>query len=149
MSIFEWLGESSNPGPVGRAEFGPRKRGDQTRFTVLLRAFLSFVLIGAAIWLLAEPMGIRGLSAYLYPSLGFLVYCLIAYFVHPEPDESNMGLIVGLFDHPFRYSDDHNRFLLFLMIFLMPGRFISEAAVDTCTLIWNAARKSPKKAELE
>ena len=64
-----------------------------------------------------------------------LLYLVIAYLVHPQPDTSNIGWLGGLMDHPFRYSDDINRFLIFLVIALWPGRFVSESLVDVVLLL--------------
>ena len=60
----------------------------------------------------------------------FAAYLVFAYFARPEPDIFNVGLMGGLVDHPFRFSDDFNRFLMACKVMLMPGRFISEAFVD-------------------
>ena len=59
-----------------------------------------------------------------------IAYCLLGFFLRPEPDTSNMGWLGGLIDNPFRYSDDINRFLLFLKIFLVPGCFFAESVAD-------------------
>jgi hypothetical protein len=90
MSFFEWLGESSNPGPVGTTNFGSRTRGRQRRFMVLLRAFFSLMMIGVVFWIFFEILENRDPASYLYLSLGLGLYCLIAYFIHPEPDASNV-----------------------------------------------------------
>ena len=57
------------------------------------------------------------------------IYCLISYKVIPQSDTSNIGLLGGLIDHPFRYSDDINRFLILLSILLYPGRFIATTLI--------------------
>ncbi len=57
-------------------------------------------------------------------------YLLIAYFVLPEPDYGNMGWFGGLMDNPFRISDDLNRFLFFLRVLLIPGRFMARSIVN-------------------
>jgi hypothetical protein len=41
----------------------------------------------------------------------------------------------GVIDDPFRYSDDINRFLLFLKVFLFRGEFLSESIIDVTRLI--------------
>ncbi len=46
-----------------------------------------------------------------------------------------LGWLGGLMDHPFRYSDDINRFPIFLMIRLWPGRLIAESMIDTFLLL--------------
>jgi hypothetical protein len=59
-----------------------------------------------------------------------VVYLIIAYYVHPRPDWDNLGWAGGIFDNPFRYSDDANRGLVFLLVVLSPGRFVSTAIVE-------------------
>ena len=53
-------------------------------------------------------------------------------------DMNNLGWAGGLFNKPFRISEDVNRFLLFLKIVLLPGRFVAESCVDVIVLIRNA-----------
>lgn len=36
----------------------------------------------------------------------------------------------GLIDHPFRYSDDINRLLIFLSLLLLPGRMVAMGLID-------------------
>lgn len=143
MSLFEWLGESVNPGPTGSTKLGARKREPEPRVVVLLRGFIALTLLGAAVGVMAGPMGIRDLTTYRNVAIGFSVYAFIAHFVHPEPDTSNMGYAGGLIDDPFRISDDHNRFLFFFGLFLAPGRFFAEAFMDNLRLAWRACRKKP------
>ena len=86
MSIFEWLFERRNPGPIGDLDVGRPPRGGADR--------------------------------------------VASYFLHPEPDYSNLGWFGGLIDNPFRYSDDLNRGLAFLFTFLWPGRFVANALIN-------------------
>jgi hypothetical protein len=69
-----------------------------------------------------------------------LAYALVGHFVRPQADTSNLGW-AGIFDNPFRYSDDINRFLLFLSILLWPGRFVIESLIDVFALSLRAHRK--------
>ncbi|WP_266213722.1 hypothetical protein [Paraliomyxa miuraensis] len=73
--------------------------------------------------------------AFTWGALGWtsgilLAYLLVAYFIRPRPDFDNIGWLGGLIDNPFRYSDDINRFLMFLMVVLLPGRFVSDSLVE-------------------
>lgn len=143
MSLFEWLGESYDPGPSGETHFGPRDRGRRSRATVLIRAGICLSLLGGLGYLMHQEMGIRDFADYRNTAVGVFFYSFVAYFVHPEPDTSNMGMFGGLMDHPLRYSDDVNRFLLFFLVFLLPGRFLSESFVDLIRLIRHAGHRSP------
>jgi len=146
MSFFEWLGESYDPGAPGVTEFGPRQRGKPSRLSVLVRAFISLLLLGGIAFVMHQKMGIREFHLYRNTLVAVGFYSLVAYHVHPEPDTSNMGWLGGLIDHPFRYTDDANRFLLFLLILLFPGRFWSEALVDLFRLIRCSVRRTPPPA---
>ncbi len=135
MSLFEWLGESYNPGPTGTVDVGYRSRPDRSRLAVLVCLVLTLILLGIWVYFIlgicqvTSPTGLIGLA------LGTLLYLVLGYTIHPQPDMSNIGWMGGLMDHPFRYSDDVNRFLIFLVIFLWPGRFMAESIVDTGSLL--------------
>lgn len=132
MSMFEWIGESINPGPVGGVELG----GDRPRLSpgkVLLQVALAAVVVAGFVWLakeahwkLTDPRVAGGLFAYI----GF------AWLVRPQADTSNLGWLGGLVDNPFRVSDDWNRLLLFLSIALLPGRIVGDAVEDTLRLVF-------------
>ncbi|MCA8926237.1 MAG: hypothetical protein KDD82_30800 [Planctomycetes bacterium] len=137
MSLFEWWGESINPGPVGGVEFGddPRRAPADPTW-VLIRLVLSCaVLVGA--WILvfghyavevnAHNVGIAAAVAFSYLGLAWLI--------RPQADFSNMGWAGGLIDNPFRYSDDLNRTLLFLTVVLFPGRLIADSLGDSVRLV--------------
>lgn len=129
MGLFEWLLESFNPGPVGDVGLGPRERFRASRTAVLASLVLAASLLGLWAYVLVAMHG--GLLAWG----GTAVYLLVAYFVHPRPELTNVGWLGGVFDHPFRYSDDVNRFLLFLVVVLWPGRFIAESLVAAARLL--------------
>lgn len=145
MSFFEWFGESFDPGPSGETQFGPRDRGRRSRANVLIRSGISLSMLGGVGYLMFQEMGVEDWTVYRNTAVALFFYSFVAYFVHPEPDTSNMGWLGGLMDHPFRYSDDVNRFLLFLLIFLLPGRFLSESFVDLIRLIRHAGHRSPSQ----
>lgn len=140
MSLFEWIMEPYNPGPIGSLDFEPRERSDRSRAAVLTTFTISAAVLGGALigmsrlgWVfdgrsLAIATGLTGL------------YLIAGYFIRPSPDTSNLGWCGGLIDNPFRYSDDFNRILLFLWLALLPGRFLSESLLDMGTLIARSGR---------
>ncbi len=130
MSLFEWIGESISPGPTGSVDFGRRGRRQGSRAAVLACFVLAAALLGCWIYVLFAVM-----HAGLLALAGTAVYLLVAYVVHPRPELTNVGWLGGLFDHPFRYSDDVNRFLLFLVVVMWPGRFVAESLVATARLL--------------
>ncbi|HEX5137012.1 MAG TPA: hypothetical protein VFY93_08580 [Planctomycetota bacterium] len=130
MGLFEWLGESFNPGPVGDVQVGARERRSSPPGAVIVCAVISSALLGVWIHVLFATR-----HGGLVGAAGTLVYLALAYFLHPAPDCSNLGWLGGRMDHPSRYSDDLNRFLLFLVAFLWPARFIAESFVAAAGLL--------------
>ena len=142
MSFSEWLGESMDPGPTGETQFGARDRGWRTRRAVLARAGISLAMVGGLFFFFWHSAEIRDFASYRNGFAALLFYSCVAYFVHPEPDSSNMGWFGGLVDNPFRYSDDVNRVLFALRILLAPGRLWSESFVDLVRPIRHAKRRA-------
>ncbi|HOX91741.1 MAG TPA: hypothetical protein PLC54_02380 [Spirochaetales bacterium] len=65
----------------------------------------------------------------------------------PRPNTKDLGMLGGLMDHPFKYTDDQNRDLLFLKIILWPGRFMSRSILDGLRgmLAWYKKRQEAKR----
>jgi hypothetical protein len=126
MGLIEWLIERRNPGPIGSVETEPPprlQRGGE-RFAGII---FSLAALGAWIYFLAsKAQSSRGLTGALFVTA---LYLFIAYRYKPEPDLSNTG-IFGFIDHPFKYSDDMNRFLIFLRFFLWPGRMVATGLAE-------------------
>jgi hypothetical protein len=128
MSLLEWLGERRSPGPLGTVESGPPEPGNwHPGFIVVCGVIAAAMLSGAIGWLFSviDSRGDFALSVFLVA-----LYCALGYWINPRPDYSNVGLLGGVVDHPFKWSDDYNRWLVFLRILLWPGRFISVSLRD-------------------
>jgi hypothetical protein len=97
--------------------------------SVMLRLFVSSLLIAGFYFVLHEYIAASD-KKMLHGTLGLIIYSSISYFFRPEPDMNNLGYFGGLINRPFDYSDDWNRFLLWLKIILLPGVIISESIVD-------------------
>ena len=125
MGLLEFLFEQRNPRPVGTVDVEPPERSGSD---LLLRGLIAAVALAAWSWFLwsVSSTGSTLLAGALL-SLGYLV---ASYWLRPAPEMSNLGLWGTVIDHPFRFSDDRNRMLLFLQVFLWPGRFISATVVD-------------------
>ncbi|MGZ3853171.1 MAG: hypothetical protein ACXVBX_10310, partial [Flavisolibacter sp.] len=79
---------------------------------------IGFGVFGFFVWIILK-------SNNIYPSiLLFIFYLLLAYFLTPRPDTSNVGFAGGLVNDPFRISDDANRLAVFFYLFLLPGKLI-------------------------
>lgn len=132
MSWFEWLGEAFNPGGTGSVTIhhGPRPIG--SALGVITRFLISAAVLGALFYYAPVELHIlAGATA---------AYLLIAYLITPEPDYENMGWLGGLVDDPLRVSDDLNRYMLFLKIFLWPGQFVARALVNIFILFFRLFR---------
>ncbi len=60
----------------------------------------------------------------------FLIYLIVGYKLDIQPDYDNMGWLGGVFDNPFRYSDDMNRFLIFFKILFYPGYLMAGSFIE-------------------
>lgn len=104
---------------------------------------LRFVLaMGLSIWAIYWAFHT---SQDFYYVGGLFIYGLLGYWVHPKPDWQDMGCFGTLINNPFSISDNFNRALFFLFLFLLPARFISETFGDFTQQIlkplFEAARK--------
>jgi hypothetical protein len=129
MSLFEIIGESIDPGPVGGIDAGPPPREPRSRTAVIVRGAVALALVTTVFMATAVvgPLasGRPGMTAGV---IG--VYLLLGYFVRPRPDYDNMGWLGGVLNNPFRYSDDINQTLWVLRMLLWPGRWASTAIVE-------------------
>ncbi|MHB8131346.1 MAG: hypothetical protein ACYDEX_20385 [Mobilitalea sp.] len=122
MGLIEIIGELIRPGKIGTIDITKRKK--EKRIGILIvKTILSIVIVTVLYYL------IFGISFHIKEFLLFVfvmaVYSVAAYFVLPKPDYSNVGWFGGVFDNPFKISDDLNRMMVFIMVILMPGRLIS------------------------
>jgi hypothetical protein len=133
MGLFEYLGERKNPGNVGDIEKNREPVEPAGIAMIIVKLIVSIIIIyGAFYFTVLQDFNIGRAIVF---ALITIVYCIISYHFVPRPDTSNMGLMGGLIDHPFRYSDDANRFLLVLAIVMYPGRFIATTIVQALMLI--------------
>lgn len=127
MSLLEWFLERRNPGPIGSVDVEPEPPYAGRPIVTVLRAMVAIVVVG-------------GLGVLAYRSedpmvalLFLALYLLIGYLMRVVPDMSNTGLL-GFIDHPFRWSDDANRFLVGLQVAFFPARFSVFALRDAIAL---------------
>ena len=120
MSLFEWLCESYNPGPTGTMGRPGLPPLDWPNWALLVMGLAIVALEGSIFYVLgitAEPT----LERFGIACTVLLTYHLLAYLVQPEPDRRNIGWLGGLMDHPFRISDDVNRFMFMIKFLFLPG----------------------------
>lgn len=142
MGLFEILFERKNPGSVGSIEKNKHQNEHNEHINVpilIIRMLLSLFIIYILLYL--AVLNNYSLPRLIIFTILLFLYCFISYKYIPRPDNSNVGLLGGLFDHPFRYSDDINRMLIGLLILLYPGRFISTTFVQIILLFKQIGRK--------
>lgn len=127
MGLWEFIGEAIRPGKVGT--FTIKKGKEEKRIgRLIVKTILSTAMVALLYYL------IFGISFHLKGGLEFaaalLLYSAVGYFILPEPEYSNVGWFGGFMNNPFKLSDNANRFLVFLVIILMPGRLISTTIVS-------------------
>jgi|GEM_PF-1046945 len=148
MSMFEWIGEAINPGPVGDVEGRPPQVVRHRVWSFVL-GLIGWTLLGVWIFFLWRWTGIQQWKWFAGGLIGTFLYLLVGYFIMPRPDYSNLGWFGGVIDHPFRYSDDLNRSLVFLRIVLLPGRIWAMALVNPFLLrhLQERAARAAERAE--
>ncbi len=142
MDLFEWLGEMFNPGPVGDIKFGGRGSDEKRPWAIVFYFCLTILMIGGIYYLVHAIIGFVSFKSIAYTAAGVFLYCLVSYFISPQADTSNIGWLGGLVDHPFRYSDDLNRWLLFFALILFPGLFIAQSIVDFVRFVVKLRQKN-------
>ena len=133
MSLLELFGEMINPGPVGDVDHThPAPRGG-SRGAVIARAVVSIAALGGVVWFFfdrtAPVVTLRNTL------IALAVYVGVSALIDPQPDEENLGWAGGLFDNPFRWSDDMNRLLVLLIVLVWPGRFIFGSLRDLAWML--------------
>lgn len=78
-----------------------------------------------------------------------LIYTGLAFFIRPEPCEENLGYHGGMYNDPFKYSDNINRGLRDLHLGLGPGRYAVETLLDLCVLLGLARGEEVLEAATE
>lgn len=132
MGLLEYLLERKNPGNVGTIESNSDPVDRISIPLLVVKSIIVLLLLGGLFYITAgDSLGVGNIIVY---GIVMLLYCSISYHVIPKPDTSNIGLLGGLMDHPFKYTDDLNRFLIFLTILLYPGRFIATTFLQVIQL---------------
>ncbi|MDX2415480.1 MAG: hypothetical protein QNK33_09850 [Bacteroidales bacterium] len=135
MSLFEWFGESYFPGEMGSIKKRRYENRDVPRYLVLLNSLISVGIIAGFYYLVSYRSEGISLQTCLIISAVFVVYCIIAFFVNPKPDYKNIGIGRTPINHPFRISDDINRFLIIMKAMLWPGFYIVRSLIEFIILI--------------
>jgi hypothetical protein len=129
FGLLEWFGEMHDPGSRGSLAFSAPKVRWRPGIVVFLHTLLAYIGFGVLVWSIVYfAWGDWGWLTFW--SCLLLLYLLAAHYLIPDADFDNLGWFGGLFDNPFRWSDDWNRLLVFLWIMLCPGRFMTVGMRD-------------------
>ena len=128
MSIFEYLFERKKSGNVGSFEKSKLSIKHVSIPILLLKLFISIFMVYALFYItVSQSLNFINMMIFLLILFG---YCLLSYKFIPRPDKSNMGLLGGIIDHPFRYTDDLKRVLILFLVLMYIGRFITLTALQ-------------------
>lgn len=131
ISLLEWFGEAYDSGPMGEVKFGRWESTPRTRGAVTLCFGGSLLAVGVLCdWIIYSSPPATRWGNLVIALFVIVLYGVAGYFIRPKPNIHNLGWAGGLLDNPFRYSDDWNRLLLGVYLFLWPGRFVAESTVD-------------------
>lgn len=135
MRLFEWLGEWHKPGPVGRIRFrrNQNEDGAPPRLWIILATIVGQGLFWMLTYLIFQQSSWQIIIGVL---LGLFIYIILSFFIEPAPRYDNLGWFGGLVNHPFRVSDNINRFLLIFDVILTPGKLISYSFIIIYQLLW-------------
>lgn len=142
MGLFEWFGEVRNTQP--RGSIGKGSGFPEPPYNNV--AWIWGVIATSLVLLLYYKTVFQGIDVFNWPDrlLGFILissYLWVSYWVFVKPNYENVGWLGGLIDHPFRISDDYNRFLIFLQLLLFPGKFLSQGMV----VLWKLLQHQNKQ----
>ena len=138
MGLFEWWFENK-PHPIGSID--QRKKdnsNDPINWVILILGQIAFWVCFYFILELRKH-GVASLQMErMYYLLGiFALYLIISYIFDVKPNYDNVGIWGGMIDHPFRYTDDYNRFLIFLKVVFYPGYLMAASWIE----LWKAFKQ--------
>nr|WP_295928256.1 hypothetical protein [uncultured Dyadobacter sp.] len=129
MSLVEWLFESANPGPVGKVEVNQEEPGDggkpPQKWLIYAATLIGLFLACVGLYWVGYHRPNDSAGTILVRLCCFALYVVTSHFVNAAPETTNVGWAGGLIDNPFRISDDYNRLLVLLQVFLLPGKLIA------------------------
>ena len=145
MSLFEWFFESANPGQVGKVEINPNDPNDDgkppKKWLIYIVVVIGLLLTSLCLYWVFRNPSYDGVYTILIKLSCLALYVTTSQFIAVTPENKNIGWLGGLIDNPFRISDDFNRWLLFLQVFLLPGKLIAYSLAISWILIHHLFKK--------
>lgn len=139
MGLFEFFGVIRNPGKIGDIQKNNEPLKEVDLPILIIKLIVSIIIVYGLFYI--TVLNNFNFSNTLKFVIILFIYCFIGYRIIPKPDTSNVGLLGGLIDHPFRFSDDLNRFLVVFLVLMYPGRFISTTVLQMIGLIKGVVKK--------
>ena len=129
MDLIEWLFERNNPHPIG--EIKDRQKPDEGEPINWAMLIIGQIFFWGIIFIVSKTTFFEGDIIWILIKSGILIlYLLISYQFDIQPDYNNVGLLGGLMNHPFRYSDNMNRYLIFFKIILFPRYIMAGSFIE-------------------
>lgn len=147
---FEIVGERADPQQVGGIRLNTFYETRKKSLWLISLKSLALVLMiaaGFAVTVPWMPMPVWKSSTLVAGIM--LMYVGLAFFVRPEANEDNLGLLGGLVNDPLHYSDNLNRALWQAHCLLGPGRFAAGTVLDISTLFGFTAELTAEQANEE
>jgi hypothetical protein len=147
---YEIVGERADPQQVGGIRLNTFYETRKKSLWLISLKSLALVLMIAAGFAVTVPWIPMALwkSSTLVAGI-MLMYVGLAFFVRPEANENNLGLLGGLVNDPLHYSDNLNRALWQAHCLLGPGRFAAGTVLDISTLLGFTAEVTAEQANEE
>lgn len=146
MGYLEFILEPLNPGPKGTMEVEMKGPSKKPAPLIIFLFIVSIAVVGLLYyWVITLIWFHVGCTFFLMFMIIF--YLVAGYFLRPHPRYDNLGWAGGMIDNPFRYSDDYNRWLFFLLIVLYPGRILSIWMVDFIFLIFRVFKRKERASD--
>lgn len=120
MGLIEIIGEWIAPGPIGTVHLERPRVARRSRWLMLTHGVFAVVVLGAALFAIGRLGGLAAIAGIV----AVCSYVVLGTVLRPRPDMTNLGWLGGMFDNRLRYSDDANRFLLWLVVLRWPAVFI-------------------------
>jgi hypothetical protein len=127
MGIFENRDELFTPGPTGTIDFDDKEHEVRQKY-IPVRFAIALIIIGTIEYFLVFESGKTNDYYYiLLVNIFLIVYLLLAAIIRVKPNTENLGWVPFLIGHPFRFSDNINRFLVVLNLLFLPGKYVSQS----------------------
>jgi hypothetical protein len=145
MGLLEWVFESSDPDPVGKAGINsPDPDEPPRKWLIWITVVIGLFLACAGLYWVFYDLAYAGAGHVLTKLCCLALYIVLSHFINAAPDTRNLGWLGGVVDNPFRISDDFNRWLLFVQIILLPGKLVAYSVV----ISWLFGRHLYKNQEI-